>query len=108
MFCYGNNEQCGSDVYPETHGTMEQAGFNDFSTMDIAQITQYGSGQSVALPSGFQFNTDEVCISRFGEAVVLYPKEVARNKVLQSLSEFTSDFMETREQPESVEERDWT
>ena len=76
-------------------------------TMNIAHITQYGNDQTVQLPSGFQFNTNEVCISRFGDAVVLYPKEVARNKMLQSLSEFTSDFMETRNQPESVEERNW-
>ena len=76
--------------------------------MDIAHITQYGNEQSVALPSGFQFNADEVCVSRFGTTVVLYPKEVARNKMLQSLSEFTPDFLETRNQPESVEERDWS
>ena len=76
--------------------------------MDIARITQYESEQSVTLPLGFRFNADEVCISRFGEAVVLYPKEVARNKMLQSLSEFTPDFMETRNQPEYEEERDWS
>ena len=79
-----------------------------FSAMDIAHITQYGNDQSVALPSGFHFSTDEVCVSRFGDAVVLYPKEVARNKMLQSLNEFTPDFMETRNQPEGAEERNWT
>jgi antitoxin VapB len=76
--------------------------------MDIAQITRYGSDQSVQLPLGFQFNTDEVCISRFGDTVVLYPKEVARNTMLQSLKEFTPDFMETRNQPLNAEERDWS
>ena len=75
--------------------------------MDIATITQHGNFQSVQLPMGFQFSTEEVCVSRFGDTVVLYPKEVARATMLQSLSEFTPDFMETREQPTDVEERDW-
>jgi antitoxin VapB len=75
--------------------------------MDIATITQHGGFQSVQLPSGFRFNTEEVCVSRFGETVVLYPRDVARATMLQSLSEFTPDFMETREQPMDAEERDW-
>ena len=75
--------------------------------MDIATITQHGGIQSVQLPSGSWFNTEEVCISRFGDTVILYPRDVARAKMLQSLSEFTPDFMETREQPTNVEERGW-
>jgi len=75
--------------------------------MNIATITQQGSFQSVQLPTEFQFSAEEVCISRFGDAVVLYPKEAARAVMLQSLNEFTSDFMETRDQPNNVEERDW-
>lgn len=76
--------------------------------MNIAPITKAGNDQTIHLPSGFQFKADEVCIDRLGEAVVLYPKEMARTKMLQSLGRFTSDFMETREQPEVAEERDWS
>jgi antitoxin VapB len=75
--------------------------------MDIATITQQGSFQSVQLPTGFQFSAEEVCVSRFGDAVVLYPKEVAHAVMRQSLSEFTSDFMATRDQPNNAEERNW-
>jgi antitoxin VapB len=77
------------------------------NSVDIATITQQGSFQSVQLPTGFQFSAEEVCVSRFGDAVVLYPKEAARTVMLQSLSEFTSDFMEMRDQPNDVEERNW-
>jgi virulence-associated protein VagC len=76
--------------------------------MDIATIMHHGDIQSVQLPSGFQFNTDEVCVSRFGDAVVLYSKDVARETMLRSLSEFTPDFMEVRDQPTNVEERNWS
>ena len=76
--------------------------------MDIATITWHGNTQSVQLPSEFQFGAEEVCVSRFGDAVVLYPKDVARETMLRSLSEFTPDFMETRKQPLNVEERNWS
>ena len=76
--------------------------------MDIAHITNHGNDQLVQLPTGFQFNADEVCVSRFGDTVVLYPKEVAWDKMIQSLSEFTPDFMETRNQPTGTDERNWS
>jgi virulence-associated protein VagC len=75
--------------------------------MDIATITQHEDFQSVQLPTGFRFHTGEVCVSRFGDTVVLYSKDVARHTMLRSLSEFTPDFMETREQPTNAEERNW-
>ena len=75
--------------------------------MDIATLTWHENFQSVQLPSGFQFGVEEVCVSRFGDTVVLYPKDMARETMLRSLSEFTPDFMEMRDQPTEVEERNW-
>jgi virulence-associated protein VagC len=37
------------------------------------QIIQNGDGQSVRLPSGFEFSTPEVAIRREGESVILEP-----------------------------------
>jgi len=75
--------------------------------MNIATLTWHENLQSVQLPSGFQFGTEEVCVFRFGDTVVLYPKDIARETMLRSLSEFTPDFMEIRKQPTDVEERHW-
>lgn len=76
--------------------------------MNITHITTNGNTQSVELPQGFRFDEDEICIHRQGDIVVLYSKETAWNKMLQSLNEFTSDYMEDRNQPETSDERDWS
>lgn len=73
--------------------------------MTTAQVFDTGNGQAVRLPSGFHFDVDEVAIRQIGEMVVLLPKDSAKSLFLQSLQEFTPDFMESREQPQEVDER---
>lgn len=67
--------------------------------MRTAKLFKHGKSQAVQLPDDFQFTGDEVLIKRAGDAVVLLSKENPWDALVNSLGEFTSDFMEAREQP---------
>lgn len=69
--------------------------------MKSAKLFQNGKSQAVRLPKEFRFKGKEVFIRRIGTAVVLLPKsENPWGPLVESLSEFTDDFLEERAQPE--------
>lgn len=74
--------------------------------MTTTQIFNTEGGQAIRLPSEFHFDTDELEIRQIGEMVVLFPKESEKSLFLQSLGEFTPDFLASRDQPELPEERE--
>jgi antitoxin VapB len=74
--------------------------------MKTAKIFTNGGSQAVRLPKEYQFSTDEVCVNRIGDMVVLFPKEKGWDIMAQSLEHFTPDFMADRDQPRVAEERD--
>lgn len=43
--------------------------------MEFAKVFQTGRSQAVRLPKAFRFNEKEVVIKRFGNGVLLLPKE---------------------------------
>ena len=71
--------------------------------MSTAHVFNVDNGQVVRLPSEYHFDTDEVAIRQIGEMIVLFPKNSKKSLFLQSLQEFTPDFLVTRDQPESPE-----
>ena len=73
--------------------------------MNTAKIFNSGRSQAVKLPKKYRFSEPEVCINKINDVVLIYPKKSAWNLFEKSLSEFTSDFMESREQPEQFEKR---
>ena len=73
--------------------------------MDIAKLFQNGQSQAVRLPKEFRFRGERVYIKRVGNAVVLLPYEAPWQSLLESLSLFSDDFMQEREQP-PLEERE--
>jgi antitoxin VapB len=69
--------------------------------MQRAKLFQNGQSQAVRLPKEFRFAGKEVYIKRMGGAVVLLPVEKSWDPLIQSLSQFSADFMTTRKQPAS-------
>jgi antitoxin VapB len=66
--------------------------------METAKLFQNGKSQAVRLPKEFRFGSDRVYIKRIGNAVVLLPYQTPWNTLLDSLSLFSADFMEERNQ----------
>jgi antitoxin VapB len=54
----------------------------------------------VRLPKEYRFNGDRVLIKKAGNAVVLLPEKGSWMPLFESLSKFSEDFMESREQPD--------
>ena len=67
--------------------------------METAKLFKNGHSQAVRLPKKFRFGSDRVYIKQVGDAVILLPYNTPWNTLLDSLSMFSSDFMEVREQP---------
>ncbi len=68
--------------------------------METAKLFLNGKSQAVRLPKEFRFRGDQVYIKRMGNAVVLLPFHDAWKSLTDSLSLFSPDFMEMREQPD--------
>jgi antitoxin VapB len=67
--------------------------------MQTAKIFLNGRSQAVRLPKDFRFSDNDVFIKKFGKMVVLLPKDDPWSSLINSLDQFTDDFMETRDQP---------
>jgi len=67
--------------------------------MDTAEIISDDHGQSVRIPGTMQFAGDRVFVKKIGNAVVLLPCSDSWQSLVESLGEFTSDFMAERIQP---------
>ena len=65
--------------------------------MTTAKLLKNGQSQTVRLPNNYHFVGDEVGVIKFGELIVLYPKEQQDNLFLASLGNFTDDFFDSIE-----------
>lgn len=74
--------------------------------MKTAKLFKNGESQAVRLPKEFRFEGDEVLIKKAGNAVVLLPKKKSWDALVDSLSQFTSDFMADRSQPSENDRRE--
>lgn len=68
--------------------------------MQTAKIFLNGRSQAVRLPKDFRFAENDVFIKKIGKMVVLLPKNDPWSSLVNSLDQFTDDFMENREQPD--------
>jgi antitoxin VapB len=68
--------------------------------MKTAKLFQNGRSQAVRLPKEFRFDGTKVFIKKMGEAVVLIPYKHSWQPLFDSLDQFSTDFMERREQPD--------
>lgn len=67
--------------------------------MKTAKLFQNGQSQAVRLPKEFRFEGDEVIIKRSGNAVILLPANHSWDVLVNSLDQFSDDFMSDRAQP---------
>ena len=67
--------------------------------MNTARVLIYENSQAVILPEDCQVTGEEVYIKKVGGALVLIPKDSPWQSLFDSLSLFSEDFMDTREQP---------
>ena len=71
--------------------------------MDIVKVENKWQDQVLNLPKEFQFKGTEVYIKRLGRLVILIPKEDPWEPFMDSLDQFTDDFMAERLQPATAE-----
>jgi len=69
------------------------------ATVKTAKLFKNGDSQAVRLPKEFRFAGSEVLIKHAGSAVVLLPKCKSWDTLLSSLANFSTDYMNDREQP---------
>jgi antitoxin VapB len=67
--------------------------------MQTAKIFTNGRSQAVRLPKDFRFAGEDVYIKKVGKMVILIPKDDPWSSLIDSLDQFTDDFMESRKQP---------
>jgi antitoxin VapB len=69
-------------------------------TLKETRVFMNGSSQAVRIPKGFRFQCDVVYLKKVPGGVLMVPKERRFEAMRDSLSEFTEDFMEERNQGE--------
>ena len=73
--------------------------------MKTAKIFRNGGSQAVRLPKEFQFDTEDVVISKVDDVVVIVPKDRAWRTMQDSLAMFTDDFMQEPRDQGKLQER---
>jgi antitoxin VapB len=66
--------------------------------MDTAKLFKNGRSQAVRLPKDYRFSGKSVFIRRLGRGIVLMPEESSWDTLIESTSNFSSDFLDSREQ----------
>jgi antitoxin VapB len=71
--------------------------------MQTAKLFVNGRSQAVRLPKKFPFEGDDVYIRSYQGIYILLPKDSPCSSLVQSLDQFTDDFMDERNQPKQQE-----
>jgi len=67
--------------------------------LNTAKLFINGRSQAVRLPKDCRFEGSEVYVKKYGDMVLLLPKDDPWAPLLDSLDQFSEDFMEDRQQP---------
>ncbi len=67
--------------------------------MQTAKLFINCRSQAVRLPKSLRFSGNDVFIKKIGKMVVLLPKDDPWSPLINSLDQFTDDFMDGRDQP---------
>jgi antitoxin VapB len=67
--------------------------------MKEAKIFQSGGSQAVRIPKKYRLNKGKVYIKAYQGIIMLIPKENKWDYFLESLDEFSDDYLEDRNQP---------
>ncbi|MFN7515747.1 MAG: antitoxin [Dolichospermum sp.] len=66
--------------------------------MNTAKLTSDGTHQTVILAPDFKMTGTEVYIKKIGNAIILISKDNPWQTLIDSLNQFSDDFMMTRNQ----------
>ena len=69
--------------------------------METAKLFKNGQSQAVRLPKEYRFEGEEVYLKKVVNTVILIPVKNSWDTLINSLEEFSNDFMDDRKQPES-------
>jgi len=61
--------------------------------MLMTKIFTNGNSQAVRIPKEYRFDDDEVCLCKIGSAIVLFQRNDRFAVLMESLNEFSSDFL---------------
>ncbi|KAF5061034.1 Antitoxin VapB2 [anaerobic digester metagenome] len=67
--------------------------------MQTAKLFNNGRSQAVRLPKELRFSGEDVFVRKIGNMVVLLPKDDPWSPLMNSLDQFSDDFMSARDQP---------
>jgi len=67
-----------------------------FATIDIQDIS---GSQSIKIPDNFKINDDKVYVKKVGNALYIIPYHNPWQSLIDSVNEFSEDFMQERDQP---------
>ncbi len=67
--------------------------------MNTAKLSTYGTHQIVILPEDFQLTGTEVYIKKISNAIVLIAKDNPWRSLIESLDNFSDDFMANGDRP---------
>ena len=75
--------------------------------MQITRVFNNGNSQAVRIPKEYRFEQEDVFINKIGSAVVVYQRTDRFAVLMESLSEFTPDYLEGgRPEQNPVQERE--
>jgi len=66
--------------------------------MEKTKIFKSGNSQAIRLPKIFRLEGEEVFIKKIGDALLILPQNSAWNSMVESLKNFSDDFMNSRDQ----------
>lgn len=66
--------------------------------IEAVRIQNLEGSQAINIPESFKINDDKVYIKRIGNVIYLIPFHNPWQNLMDSLDEFTPDFMENRNQ----------
>ena len=75
--------------------------------MQTAKVFKNGRSQAVRLPKDYRFPGNDVFIKKIGRIVVLLPKDDPWSPFVDSLDQFTDDFLDHRDQPQQDSREDF-
>jgi antitoxin VapB len=64
-------------------------------------LNNSGTEQSVFIPEEMKINDDKVYLKKNGNTIYIIPFHNPWQNLIESVDSFTTDFLETRSQPES-------
>lgn len=67
--------------------------------MKTAKVFKNGQSQAVRLPKEFRFEDDYVFVKKSGNVIILIPAKNSWDSLLNSLTQFSDDFMTERNEP---------